>query len=227
MSQMVYGIYENEYGSDYVSPSGRMYVHSSVYLPSSEIDPRTGFLKPDYPRRGRTQAKAMEYARLHKEYEQLNAALKARDDHPGVRVSRRAAFLMVMFAVLIFGLLLIVQQGRLTEKQQAVNRVFKEIESNQKDNAELEAKIAEASNSAAICYAAARNLNMIPGEAAEAIHLVAMDTRPLEIPKEVPEAQPVHMQAHTDIQDQDAYQQGTPDTIESTVLPVIASADIR
>ena len=29
------------------------------------------------------------------------------------------------------------------------------------------------------CYAAARDLNMIPAESAEAIHLVAMDTRPL------------------------------------------------
>ena len=46
-------------------------------------------------------------------------------------------------------------------------------------NAELETRVAEASDAAVICYAASQNLNMIPAESAEAIHLVAMDTRPM------------------------------------------------
>ena len=46
-------------------------------------------------------------------------------------------------------------------------------------NDALQTQIDEASDAATICYAAARDLNMIPAESAEAIHLVAMDTRPL------------------------------------------------
>ena len=177
---LVYRTYENEYGQEYVYPSERMYVHSSVYLPSSEIDPRTGLLKPDNPRRGRTQAKRLEYAHLDKEYRQLDASLKARAEYPGVRVSLRGALLVIAVTAFILGLLLLTQQGTLAERQKALNRMNQAMETCAKANDELAAQIAEASDSATICYAAARDLNMISGEAANAIHLVAMDTRPLE-----------------------------------------------
>jgi hypothetical protein len=177
---MVYRTYENEYGREYIYPTERMYVHASVYLPSSEIDPRTGLLKPDNPRRGRIQAKRLEYAHLDKEYRELDASLKARAEHPGIRVSLRGAILLIAVTAFILGLLLLSQQGTLAERQKALNRMNKSMEDCAKINDELAAQIAEASDSAIICYAAARDLNMISGEAANAIHLVAMDTRPLE-----------------------------------------------
>ena len=42
----------------------------------------------------------------------------------------------------------------------------------------LKAQIAEASDSSTICYAAARDLGMVPASSAQAIHLTAVDTRP-------------------------------------------------
>ena len=180
MTQRVYETYENDYGHNYVYPSERMYVRTSVYLPSSEIDPRTGHLRPDNPKRGRTQAKKLEYVHLDKEYKQLDAALKARKEHPGIRISLRAAICLVLCAAFFCGLSLLIRQGTLAEKQETMNRVYKGIEIILKTNADLAGKIADASNSATICYTATRRLNMIPGEAVTAIHLVAMDTRPLE-----------------------------------------------
>jgi len=45
---------------------------------------------------------------------------------------------------------------------------------------DLEIAIAKASDEATICYAASQNLNMIPAESAKAVHLSAVDTRPLQ-----------------------------------------------
>ncbi len=177
---MTYGSYDTEYGREYVYPSQRMYVHSSVYLPNSEIDPRTGLLRADPPRRGRTQAMRMEYSYLDKEYKQLDEALKRRMEQPGIRVSLRSGILLIALMAFVLGLLLLSQQGTLAERQKALNRMNKSVEECAKTNDALAAQITEASDSSTICYAAARDLNMIPAEAAEAIHLVAMDTRPLE-----------------------------------------------
>lgn len=177
---LVYRTYESEYGQEYVYPTERMYVHSSVYLPNSEIDPRTGLLKPDNPRRGRIQAKRLEYAHLDREYRELSASLKAREEQPGIRISFRGAILLIAVTAFILGLLLLSQQGTLAERQKALNRMNTSMEECAKINDELAAQIAEASDSATICYAAARDLNMISGDSANAIHLVAMDTRPLE-----------------------------------------------
>ena len=45
-------------------PTPRMSVSSSVYLPGSDVDPQTGWLKPDRQRRCRTQGKKLEMERL-------------------------------------------------------------------------------------------------------------------------------------------------------------------
>ncbi len=210
-----YGSYENEYGREYICPSERMYVHSSVYLPNSEIDPRTGLLKPDLQRRGRTQAKRLEYSYLDKEYKQLDAALKAREEVPGPRMSIRTAILVIAIFGFVAGLLSLSQQGQLAERQKALNRMNKEIEQYAKVNNEIAGQIADASDATTICYTAARNLHMIPAEAAEAIHLVAMDTRP---------AQPgrVYMRAESIQTGQEA---GQPDT-QATAVPAVASAGV-
>lgn len=205
----VYGSYENEYGREYVVPTGRMYVHSSVYLPNSEIDPRTGLLRPDSPRRGRTQAKRLEYAHLDKEYKQLDAALKAREEKAGMSISLRTAVLLIAITSFVFGLLLLTQQGTLAERQKALNRMNRSIDECATANDGLADQIEEASDSSTICYAAARDLNMIPGESAEAIHLVAMDTRPL--------AAQTHQMAQN-------APPAVPEAGQSTTIPAVASA---
>ena len=79
----------------------------------------------------------------------------------------------------ICGLCVLLQQGTIADRQKDINRLERSIADCRSQNAALETQIAEASTEAAICYAAARDLNMIPAESAEAIHLVAVDTRPM------------------------------------------------
>ena len=74
---------------------------------------------------------------------------------------------------------MLLQQGTIADRQKDINRLERSIADCRSQNAALETQIAEASTEAAICYAAARDLNMIPAESAEAIHLVAVDTRPM------------------------------------------------
>ncbi|MEG2702970.1 MAG: hypothetical protein RSA65_10155, partial [Clostridia bacterium] len=64
-------------------------------------------------------------------------------------------------------------------------------------NEQIKEQIAEASDAATICYAAARNLNMIPAESAEAIHLVAVDTRPGESVEAAPQSAEAALSAQT------------------------------
>lgn len=210
-----YGSYENEYGQEYIIPNQRMYVRASVHLPNSELDPRTGMLKPDVPRRGRTQAKRMEYTQLDKEFHQLDAALQERAEHPGLRITLRSAILLIAFTAFLIGILLLGQNGTLAERQKALNRMNRAIEDCAKANDGIAAQIAEASDSSTICYTAARELNMIPGESAEAIHLVAMDTRPLETQA----AQAAAQNTQNGGQPMPSAQ-----TAEATTVPAVASA---
>ena len=90
--------------------------------------------------------------------------------------------LIIAAAVLFFcGILLLSQQGMIAERQKAINRLERSIKDYRAQNASLEEEIAQASDASTICYAAARDLNMIPAEAAEAVYLVAVDTRPAAV----------------------------------------------
>ncbi|MDD3411137.1 MAG: hypothetical protein PHY12_10055 [Eubacteriales bacterium] len=163
------------------APYDRIYVRSSVYLPNSELDPRTGTLKTDCRRQGRTQAMRMEMKRLDKEYATLNEQAKAREQEAGrLCVSVRAAVLIVAVVAFVLGMALLFQQGTLTDQQKKLNRMNTSIADVQKTNAALSAELAEASDASVICYAAARDLGMIPAESAQAIHLSAVDTRPVQ-----------------------------------------------
>lgn len=208
-----YGNYENEYGRGYVPP-GRLYVHSSVYLPNSEIDPCTGLLKPDVRRQGRIQAKRLEYASLEREYKELEVQRRQVETKPGFRISIQTAILSVAIFAFVLGILYLSQQGTLAERQKDYNIVCQDVDSYQKANNEISARIAEASDATVICYAAARDLNMIPAESAQAIHLVAMDTRPTQT------------STVTRVADSEgAVQSGEAQLdVEATTVPVVASA---
>lgn len=204
-----YGNYDNEYGQGYVPP-GRLYVHSSVYLPNSEIDPRTGLLKPDVRRQGRVQAKRLEYASLEKEYRELETQRQRVEIRPGFRISIRTAILSVAVFAFVLGILYLSQQGTLAQRQQEYNSMSKQVEQYQSANNAISEEIHDASDAANICYTAARDLNMIPSESAQAIHLVAMDTRPVQV--------------NTITRTADSGGAETQPDAEATTVPAVASA---
>lgn len=160
-------------------PTPRMSVSASVYLPGSDLDPQTGWLKPDRQRRCRTQGKKLEMERLTREQQALEESIRREMSKGGVRISVRMGVFLTALLLFICGLCVLLQQGTIADRQKDINRLERSIADCRSQNAALETQIAEASTEAAICYAAARDLNMIPAESAEAIHLVAVDTRPM------------------------------------------------
>lgn len=160
-------------------PTPRMSVSASVYLPGSDVDPQTGWLKPDRQRRCRTQGKKLEMERLTREQQALEESIRREMSKGGVRISVRMGVFLTALLLFICGLCVLLQQGTIADRQKDINRLERSIADCRSQNAALETQIAEASTEAAICYAAARDLSMIPAESAEAIHLVAVDTRPM------------------------------------------------
>ena len=160
-------------------PTPRMSVSSSVYLPGSDVDLQTGWLKPDRQRRCRTQGKRLEIERLRQEEGALQASIQGEMSKGGVRISMRLGIFLTALLLFVCGLCVLLQQGVIAERQKTINRLERSIADCRSQNDALQTQIDEASDAATICYAAARDLNMIPAESAEAIHLVAMDTRPL------------------------------------------------
>lgn len=160
-------------------PTPRMSLSASVYLPGSDVDPQTGWLKPDRQRRCRTQGKKLEMERLTREQQALEESIRREMSKGGVRISVRMGVFLTALLLFICGLCVLLQQGTIADRQKDINRLERSIADCRSQNAALETQIAEASTEAAICYAAARDLNMIPAESAEAIHLVAVDTRPM------------------------------------------------
>ena len=166
-------------GRDGYVPTPRMSVSSSVYLPGSDVDLQTGWLKPDRQRRCRTQGKRLEIERLRQEEAALQASIQREMSKGGVRISMRLGIFLTALLLFVCGLCVLLQQGVIAERQKTINRLERSIADCRSQNDALQTQIDEASDAATICYAAARDLNMIPAESAEAIHLVAMDTRPL------------------------------------------------
>ena len=182
MEQYVY-TYDSfaQRGAEQYVPTERFQVKSSVYLPASDIDLRTGRLQPDRQRRRRTPALMLEKERLDAEDQTLSESLRREYSKSGVRISVRALVLIVAAVLFFCGILLLSQQGMIAERQKAINRLERSIKDYRAQNASLEEEIAQASDASTICYAAARDLNMIPAEAAEAVYLVAVDTRPAAV----------------------------------------------
>ena len=173
----IYDSYQENTYETY-QPTDRFYVRSSVYLPGGDIDPRTGKIRDDLHRRGRTQALRMEADKLDQEYAMMDAALASREKETGKRISLQTAVVSIVVLFLLFFVTLLVQQGTLAHKQRSLKNVNQQIETIRADNQVLRAQITDASDATTICYAAARDLGMVPAAAAQAIHLAAMDTRP-------------------------------------------------
>ncbi|NLO86656.1 MAG: hypothetical protein GX096_14705 [Clostridiales bacterium] len=169
MSQS-YPMYDG-YRSNTETFDGRMSVSSSVRVPGSEVDYITGLLKPDIQRRSRMQANRKEMEELEKEERKI-----IKNSDKGISWGKSILFLSVILFTCC--MILVFQYGQVVQMQTKINNSIDQIKVSSFANEELKTLIAEASDSATICYAAARDLNMVPAESVEAIHLVAEDPRP-------------------------------------------------
>ncbi|MBN1777442.1 MAG: hypothetical protein JW811_04900 [Clostridiales bacterium] len=162
--------------------TGRLYVRPNVYLPNSEIDFKTGMLRQSARRVGRTQALRSEAGRLDTEYVKLESMLKARANEKGRRMPLKSAVLLIFAIVMLFSVILLVQQGNIIAKEETVRQMNIKIQATRDEIASISAKIDEASDPVQICYIAARDLDMIPADSAQAIYLTALSTRPSQDP---------------------------------------------
>ena len=143
MEQYVY-TYDSfaQRGAEQYVPTERFQVKSSVYLPASDIDLRTGRLQPDRQRRRRTQALMLEKERLDAEDQTLSESLRREYSKSGVRISVRALVLIVAAVLFFCGILLLSQQGMIAERQKAINRLERSIKDYRAQNASLEEEFA-------------------------------------------------------------------------------------
>lgn len=162
--------------------TSRLYVRPNVYLPNGEIDFETGMIRQNERRVGRTQALKGEKKRLDFEYEKLQSMLQARQNEKSRHMPLRSAVVLILAVVMIFSVILLVQQGNIIARGNTLSQMTDKIESTRATIADINAQIAEASDSVQICYVAARDLDMIPAESAQAIYLTALSTRPAQDP---------------------------------------------
>lgn len=175
--QPMYNTFQRDARERYV-PTTRINVAASVHLPGSDLDPYTGQLKPDRVRRHRTQAQRLEEQRLQEEDRKLKESLEREMKKGGVRVTWLTA--LVLCSVLVFGCLFAIgyQRSMITACQAQINAQEKEIKVCTARNELLSDELEKARDISNIGYAA-RNLGLIRAEAVEAVHLTAVDTRPL------------------------------------------------
>lgn len=162
--------------------SGRMYVRPNVYLPGGEIDFQTGMVREAERRVGRTQALQRESRQLDTEYARLQAMLQARVNEKGRHMPRKAAVALIAAVFVVFSIVLLIQRGNFVAKENAIQQVNESIKATQAVVSDIQAKIDEASDPVQVCYTAARELDMIPGDSAQAIYLTAPSTRPNQEP---------------------------------------------
>ncbi|MBR6570709.1 MAG: hypothetical protein IKK75_09675 [Clostridia bacterium] len=175
--QPMYDTFQNDIRERYV-PTSRISVSASVFLPGSDLDLKTGQLKPDHERRRRTQSKRLEAEKLAREERKLKESMQREMKKKGVRVTWLTG--LVICAALVIGCLFTInhQLGKLSSIQDQRNEVKETYEACIVACAGLETDIEQAVMDTNI-MAAARDMKMVPAESIEAIYLVPVDTRPL------------------------------------------------
>ena len=203
--QPMYDTFQRDARERYV-PSARLNVAASVQLPGSDLDPVTGMLKPDRVRRHRTQAQRLEQQRLEEEDRRLKESLAREMKKGGVRVTWLTA--VVVCSALLFVCLFTIgyQRSMITACQAQINTLEKEIKTCTAQNELLNDELEAARDISNIGYAA-RNLGLIRADAVEAVHLTAVDTRPL-----------------ANVRTSYVIPQTVETTAQATHVPVIASA---
>jgi len=158
-------------------PTSRMSVSASVYLPGSDVDMYTGYLKPDRVRRRRVQGMRIE----RDEHSAEEAKLEKEAAKAGFRIPLHIGVLVLAVVAFVGCMSLLWLQGRIASLDEQNRLQQQAISAWEEKNALLQDEIDAASDRAVICYAASQNLNMVPAESAVAIHLEAMDTRPVVV----------------------------------------------
>ena len=176
--QPMYDTFQRDTRERYV-PSGRIGVAANVALPAGDIDFATGRLKQDHERRHRTQGQQLEAERLERKRAKHQKAFDREMQKKGLRISWLSA--VIICAALLFACLFTIdyQLSTLQGIQEQRNGVAADVDACEIRKEELEDAFAAACSETNILYAAARDLKMIPAEAAEAVYLVPVDTRPL------------------------------------------------
>lgn len=203
-------LYDSYRTSVYV-PTDRMTVSSSVRLPGSDLDFKTGQLMPERKRRSRVQGKRLEIDELTKQEKMM-------EKNQNKSFSWKKSILFIVSLFCLCGMILVSQSAKLSQTQTAINTSNAQIRAWLLENEALETQIAEASDSATICYAAARDLNMVPADRVEAIHLVAEDPRPRKT-AQIAQAQAQQAQQEADVTASQG--QGA----QPTNIPAIASSN--
>lgn len=203
--QPMYDTFQRDTRERYV-PSGRIGVAASASLPAGDIDFATGCLRPDHVHRHRTQGKQIESERLERKRVKQQKAFDREMQKKGLRISWLSA--VIVCAALLFACLFTIdyQLSMLQSIQDQRNTVDTDMTACTDRKEALEDEFTAACSETNILYAAAQDLNMIPAEAAEAVYLVPVDTRPL-----LTAGQPVQNVAG-DM------------TVQTTQIPAVASA---
>lgn len=162
--------------------NSRFYIRSNVYLPNSEFDPQTGTVREVQRRPVRTQALRRELKELDNEYARYQEMLKARANEKGLRMSLKSAVGLIAAAFIVLCVILLVQQGNIIAKKSNLTQMTAKITATQHSISSINTQIDEASDEVQICYTAAQDLDMVPGESAQAIYLNALSTRPNQEP---------------------------------------------
>ncbi len=169
----------NRHPDKYV-PTARISVSPNVYVPGGEIDFHTGQPKPDHLRRRRTQAKRMENEVLERKEKKEMRNYEREMNKGGVRIPLTTGLLIMSSVFFVCCIILLCQLGQIEASYDAIEAQKETIGEYQKMNEQLKGDIAAATDASVICYHASQKLNMVPASSVEAIHLSAVDTRPME-----------------------------------------------
>lgn len=203
--QPMYDTFQREARDRYV-PSSRIGVSSGVFLPSGEIDMGNGAAKQGAPRRRRVQAENIAKAHAEKIESKRQKVLEHEKNKTGVRVGILNAVVICAALVIACLFTLNYQLSTLQGIQDQRNRIDADTTAYESRYNDLKEEYLLACSETTICYAAAQDLKMIPAEAAEAVHLVPVDTRPLLTASQNPQNVTAEL------------------TVQTTQIPAIASA---
>lgn len=187
-------------------PTPRISVAANVSLPAGELDPYTGQPVPPQKKRCRTQGKQLEYEEAERKAQKMKTSFNREIKKGGVRVTQNTAIVLCALLGFICLFTILYQSSVITSVQEQLNILEADLTSSQKLHEELSAELEEARDISQIGSYAARNLGMIRSEAVDAVHLTAVDTRPME--NSIQSVQALEMSAQ----------------VQTTQAPAIASA---
>ena len=163
-------------------PCSRLNISASVSLNDPVMDEVTGRVKQEAPRRRRTQAMNYEKQKLEKQERELNEFLRREEAKKGPRVDCRVAALVIVAVFLICSMLLLGLQGEVQQKSVAKDALFAQGRQINSEIESLHAEILAKLDVSNVCSIAVNDLNLVRSVDSEAVHLLAVDTRPMGKP---------------------------------------------